>query len=97
MAAKSAMPGPDGPFGQSWKRWSGPVSSSSPCTLQASLTDANRLAHEIIRELMRRAGWERAEEPAKLLLRRTTVDARLRGEKALERLRASLSQLPHRP
>ena len=56
--------------------------------LQAFLADGNRLGHEIIRELIRRAGRERDEEPAKLLLRHTTVDARLGGEKALERLRA---------
>jgi hypothetical protein len=55
------------------------------------LADANQLAHEIIRELMIRAGRERDEEPAKLLLRHTTVDVRLRGEKALERLRGLVS------
>jgi hypothetical protein len=50
--------------------------------------DANRLAHEMLREQRRRDGTGRDRVAAKLLLRRTTVDVRLRDEKGLERLRA---------
>jgi hypothetical protein len=51
-------------------------------------SDANRLAHESIREQLRQAGTGRDRETAKGLLRHTTADLRLRGEKAPQRLRA---------
>jgi hypothetical protein len=50
--------------------------------------DANRLAHERIHEQTRQGSTGRDKETAKLLLRHTTVDPRLREEKALQRLRA---------
>jgi hypothetical protein len=52
------------------------------------LLDANRLAHEIIRDQLRQAGTGRDRETAKLLLKHTGMDWRLRGKKAVERLRA---------
>ena len=42
----------------------------------------------MLREQRRRDGTGRDRVAAKLLLRRTTVDVRLRDEKGLERLRA---------
>ena len=56
--------------------------------LAAPRPDANRVAHESIREQMKQGGtgWDRGT--AKLLLGYTTTDLRLPGEKALERLRA---------
>jgi hypothetical protein len=50
--------------------------------------EANRLAHEMLREQRRRDGTGRDRMAAKPLLRRTTVDVWLRDEKCLERLRA---------
>ena len=75
------MPPPKMP---SWE----PASAASPSAgrPQALWPDANRLAHEMLRE--QRDGTVRDRVAAKLLLRRTTVDVRLRDEKGLERLRA---------
>jgi hypothetical protein len=50
--------------------------------------DANRVAHESIREQTKQGGTGRAREAAKLPLRDTTADLRLHGKKGLERLRA---------
>jgi hypothetical protein len=50
--------------------------------------DANRLAHESIREQTRQGGTRRDRETAMLLVRHMTADLPLRSEKALERLRA---------
>jgi hypothetical protein len=50
--------------------------------------DAHQVAHETIHEQTRQAGTGRDRETAKLLLRHTTVDSRLRGEKDQRRLRA---------
>src|SRR4029453_15844154 len=55
--------------------------------------DANRLAHETIREQAGQGGTGRDREAAKLLLRHTTADPRLRGRKGSQRLRA---QCPNR-
>jgi hypothetical protein len=50
--------------------------------------DANRLAHESIRDQARQGGTRWDRETARLLLKQTGMDWRLRGEKGLERLRA---------
>ena len=50
--------------------------------------DANRLAHETIHEQTRQGSTGRDRETGKLLLRHTTADSRLRGEKDPQRLRA---------
>jgi hypothetical protein len=50
--------------------------------------DAHEVAHETIHEQTRQAGTGRDRETAKLLLRHTTADLRLRDEKTLKRLRA---------
>jgi hypothetical protein len=50
--------------------------------------DAHELANETLRDLARPAGTGQVRKTAKLLLRHTTVDSRLRGAKGLERLRA---------
>jgi hypothetical protein len=50
--------------------------------------DANRLAYESIREQTNKVVRAGIGETAKLLLRHTIVDLRLRGDKDLERLRA---------
>jgi hypothetical protein len=50
--------------------------------------DANRLAHETIHEQTRQDSTGRDRETGKLLLRHTTADSRLRGEKDPQRLRA---------
>jgi hypothetical protein len=57
-------------------------------SLPVRTADAHELANKTGREQMKQAGTGRDRELAKLLLRRTTVDLRLRGEKGLERLRA---------
>jgi hypothetical protein len=59
-----------------------------PVASQTVWTPAARLAHKSIREPARQAGTGRDGETAKLLLKRTTVDLRLRDEKGLQRLRA---------
>jgi hypothetical protein len=50
--------------------------------------DANRLAHETIREQTRQAGTGQDRETAKPLVKHTPVDPRLVSETAVERLRA---------
>src|SRR5215208_1041357 len=50
--------------------------------------DANRLAHQTIHEQTRQGSTDRDRETAKLLLRHTTADPRLRGRKGSQRLRA---------
>jgi hypothetical protein len=50
--------------------------------------DANRLAHETIHERTRQGSTGRDRGTAKLLLRHTTADSRLRGRKGSQRLRA---------
>jgi hypothetical protein len=50
--------------------------------------DAHELANETVREPARQGSTARYMKAEKLLLRHTTVDPQLRGEKGRERLRA---------
>jgi hypothetical protein len=50
--------------------------------------DANRLAHASLREQMRQGSTSRVRDTVKFLFRQAKRDLRLRGEMALERLRA---------
>jgi hypothetical protein len=59
--------------------------------------DANRPAHETIHEQTRQGSTGRDRETAKLLLRHTTADSRLRGRKGSQRFEGLVSGLPRTP
>jgi hypothetical protein len=78
-----AVPGrPTGP----WSRRTGAPRASA--TGRDRSPDAHEVANETVQELARQDRTGRDRQTEKLLLRHTTVDLRLHGEKALERLRA---------
>jgi len=68
--------------------WTGQDRAGSPRDRFQLPADAHEFAHKTIHEQTRQAGTGRDRETAKLLLRHTTADVRLRDEKTLKRLRA---------
>jgi hypothetical protein len=81
----SALPCPAGRSGPWPPRTGAPKASA---TRRDRNPDAHEVANETVQELARQGKTGRDRQTEKPLLRHTTVDSRLSGEKALERLRA---------
>jgi hypothetical protein len=81
----SALPCPAGQSGP-WSRRTGAPEASA--TRRDRIPMLTKFAHETIREQVRQDRTRWHVRQAKLLVRPTTGDVRLRSEKGLERLRA---------